>query len=94
VSDAKIEAFLSTPAKPNDNTLSELLTEIRHEFGERVEIAIYQGHNELYDDYNITATPAVVVGELVKIMGFCPSKETLVSALREAGLELTKRRQI
>jgi hypothetical protein len=87
VSDVKIEAFLSTPAGPNDSALSELLTEIRREFGERVEIAIYQGHNELFEEYNLTATPAVVVGELVKIMGFCPSKETLVSALREAGLE-------
>ena len=87
MSDVKIEAFLSIPARQNDNALSELLTEIRSEFGERVEIAVYRGHNELFEEYHLTATPAVVVNELVKIMGFCPSKETLVSALQDAGLE-------
>jgi len=33
------------------------------------------------------AAPAVVVGGLVRIMGVCPSKESLISALREAGME-------
>jgi len=28
-----------------------------------------------------------LIGELVRIMGVCPSKESLISSLREAGLE-------
>ena len=40
-----------------------------------------------FDEYHLTATPAVVIEEMIKIIGFCPSKETLVRALRESGLE-------
>jgi hypothetical protein len=83
----KIEAFLSIPTCSGGVNLSRLLKEIEEEFGDRVEITVYRGRSELYDKYNLTAAPAVVVGELVKIMGVCPSKESLVSALREAGLE-------
>ena len=43
--------------------------------------------HELFEKYNLTAAPAVVIGELVRIMGVCPSKESLISALQEAGLE-------
>lgn len=83
----KIEAFLSTSASPGDASLSRLLEEIKEEFGDKVEITIHRGHGRLFEEYNLTTTPAVVVEELVKITGFCPSKETLISALRDAGLE-------
>jgi hypothetical protein len=29
----------------------------------------------------------LIVGELVRFMGVCPDKESLLSALKEAGLE-------
>lgn len=87
MSKVKIEAFVSIPTCSGGVTLSKLLREIEKEFGDKVEIVIYEGHNELFEEYNLTVAPAVVVGELIKIMGVCPSKETLVSALREAGLE-------
>jgi len=87
VSKVKIEAFLSTPTGSSDSNLSSLLREIKEEFGNRVEIAIYKEGNELFEEYNLTSTPAVVIEELIKIMGFCPSKETLLSALREVGME-------
>jgi len=87
VSKVKIEAFVSIPTCSGGVTLSKLLREVEEEFGDKVEIAIYEGRNELFEDYNLTIAPAVVVGALIKIMGVCPSKETLVSALKEAGLE-------
>jgi len=37
--------------------------------------------------YNITNAPALIVGDLVKFVGLAPSYESLVAALREAGLE-------
>jgi hypothetical protein len=86
MSDVSIEAFLSNPENSADAALSKLLGEIREEFGDRVEIVIHEGDDSLFEDYNITSTPALVIGDLIKIMGFCPSKETLVSALGEAGL--------
>ena len=83
----KIEAFLSIPTCSGGVSLSKLLKEIEAEFGDKVEVVVYKGRHELFEKYNLTAAPAVVVGDLVRIMGVCPSKETLISALREAGLE-------
>jgi len=83
----KVEAFLSASTCSNSASLTNLLKEIQDEFGEKVEIITYQGQNEIFDRYNLTALPAVVIGEIVKIMGFCPSKESLISALRELGME-------
>jgi hypothetical protein len=83
----RIEAFLSMTACTNSTSLAELLKEIQEEFGEKVEVITYQGRNEIFDKYNLTALPAVVIEEIVKIVGFCPSKESLVSALIEVGLE-------
>lgn len=87
MSQVKIEAFLSTLASSGNVSLSKLLEEIQEEFGTKVEVTIYRGHNKLFEEYNLTTTPAVIVEGLVKIMGFCPSKETLISALRQAGME-------
>ncbi len=83
----RVEAFLSTSICSNSARLIELLKEIQEEFGEKIELITYQGQNEIFDKYNLTALPAVVVEELVKIVGFCPSKESLISALKEVGLE-------
>jgi hypothetical protein len=83
----RIEAFLSIPTCSNSVSLSKLLKEIQDEYGEKVEIITYHGQNELFNQYHLTALPAVVIGEMVKIMGFCPSKESLISGLKELGLE-------
>ena len=83
----RVEAFLSTTTCSNSASLTELLKEIQAEFGEKIEIINYQGQNEIFDKYNLTALPAVVIEEMVKIVGFCPSKESLISALKELGLE-------
>ena len=87
MSKVRVEAFVSQPACSGGVSLSRILKEIEEEFSDKVEIVTYEGHNELFEEYGLTSAPAVVVGELVRIMGVCPSKESLVSALREAGLE-------
>jgi len=86
VSKVKIEVFLSASSDRNDAGLSRLLEEIERDFGDSVEMIYYSGQNELFDEYCLTATPAVVIEEMVKIMGFCPSRETIVNALQESGL--------
>ena len=83
----KIEAFLSTPTCSGGVNLSRLLQEIQDEFGDKVEVITYKGRHELFEKYNLTVAPAVVIGELVRVMGVCPSKESLISALKETGLE-------
>ena len=87
MSKVKIEAFLSIPTCSGGVSLTKLLKEIEQEYSDKVEIVTHKGRNELFEKYSLTSAPAVVVGELVRIMGVCPSKESLVSALREAGLE-------
>ena len=83
----KIEAFLSVPTCSGGVNLTKLLNEIQEEFGDKVEVITCTGRNELFDKYNLTTAPALIVGGLVRIMGVCPSKESLISALKEAGLE-------
>jgi hypothetical protein len=87
MSKIKLVAFFSPLHGSNDEHLYSLLEEIKHEFGDKVEIISYKDKNELFDKYHLTAAPAVVIEEMVKMMGFCPSKETLVHALKESGLE-------
>lgn len=83
----KIEAFLSVPTCSGGVNLTRLLNEIQQEYGDKVDIVTYKGRNELFDKYNLTTAPALIVGGLVRIMGLSPSKESLISALKEAGLE-------
>jgi len=87
VNKVKIEAFLSVPTCSGGINLTRLLSEIQGEFGDKVEIVTYKGRNELFEKYNLTTAPALIIGGLVRIMGLCPSKESLISALKEAGLE-------
>jgi len=83
----KVEAFLSVPTCSGGVNLTRLLNEIQQEFGDKVEIVTYSGRNELFEKYNLTTAPALIIGGLVRIMGLSPSKESLISALKEAGLE-------
>jgi len=87
VNKVKIEAFLSVPTCSGGVSLSRLLDEIKNEYGSRVDIVIRKGRNDLFEKYSLTTAPALVIGGLVRIMGLCPSKESLISALKEAGLE-------
>ena len=83
----KIEVFLSVPTCPGGVNLTRLLGEIEQEFSDKVEIVTYKGRHELFEKYNLTTAPALIIGGLVRIMGLSPSKESLISALKEAGLE-------
>ncbi|MFC2019927.1 thioredoxin family protein [Chloroflexota bacterium] len=87
MSKVKIEAFLSVPACSGGVNLTKLLKEIEEQFGDKVEVITYRGRHEIFEKYNLSSAPALVVGELVRIMGVCPSKESLIAALREAGLD-------
>ena len=87
MSKIKVEAFLSVPACSGGVSLMRLLKEIEEEYGDKVEIIINRGRTEEYEKRNLTAAPALIVGDLVRIMGVCPDKESLISALREAGME-------
>jgi hypothetical protein len=88
MSQVTIEAFVSVPPCSGGVLVKRLLDDIEHEFGDQVEIRVHTGPgDEEWETYAITNAPALVVGELVKFVGLAPSRESLVGALREAGVE-------
>jgi hypothetical protein len=84
----RIEAFVSIPPCSGGVALKRLLKEIEAEFGAQVEIVFHTGPGDKeWEEYAISNAPALVVGDLVKFVGLAPSKESMVAALHEAGLE-------
>jgi hypothetical protein len=88
VSKVKIEAFVSIPPCSGGVAVKRLLAEIEAEYGEQIEVVLHTGPGDKeWEEYAINNAPALVVGDLVKFVGLAPSRESLVGALREAGLE-------
>jgi hypothetical protein len=87
MSKIKIEAFVSVPPCSGGVVLKRLLQEIQEQYSDQVEIVYHTGRGDAeWEAYAINNAPALVVGDLVKFVGLAPSKESLVSALRESGL--------
>ncbi|MBN1583437.1 MAG: hypothetical protein JXA89_22195 [Anaerolineae bacterium] len=83
-----IEAFVSLPPCSGGVAVKRLLQEIEAEYGDQIEIHFHTGPGDPeWAEYAIDNAPALVIGELVKFVGLAPSKESLVGALREAGLQ-------
>lgn len=40
-----------------------------------------------FTEFGLWCTPAIVIDDMIRIEGVCPSRETLDTALKEAGLE-------
>lgn len=88
MSKVRIEAFVSIPPCSGGVAVKRLLKEIEAEFGDQVEIVFHTGPgDEEWLEYAIDNAPAMVIGDLVKFVGLAPSKQSLIGALREAGLE-------
>jgi hypothetical protein len=88
VSKIRIEAFVSVPPCSGGVAVKRLLKEVEAEYGDQVEIVYHTGPGDPeWQAYAINNAPALVIGELVKFVGLAPSKESLVGALREAGLD-------
>ena len=84
----RIEAFVSVPPCSGGVAVKRLLQAIEAEYGEQVEIVYHTGPDDPeWEAYAINNAPALVVGDLVKFVGLAPSKESLVGALYEAGIE-------
>lgn len=87
MSHVKVEAFLSIPPCSGGVAVRRLLQRAQAEFGDRLEVITHTGRDAAWDENNINNAPALVVGDLVKFVGLAPSYDSLVGALREAGLE-------
>ncbi|MDY0019378.1 MAG: thioredoxin family protein [Anaerolineae bacterium] len=88
MSKIRIEAFVSIPPCSGGVAVKRLLKDVEAEYGDKVEIVYHTGPDDpALKEYAINNAPAMVIGDLVKFVGLAPSKESLVGALREAGLE-------
>lgn len=88
MSKIRIEAFVSIPPCSGGVAVKRLLKEIEADFGDQVEVVFHTGPGDPeWEEYAINNAPAMVIGDLVKFVGLAPSKDSLVGALREAGLE-------
>lgn len=82
----KMEVFVSEPPCSGGRLLLKLIDRIKEEYGDEVEVEIYQGLSPKLEEYGIEASPALVINKDIRIIGVCPSEETLKEALREAGV--------
>ena len=82
----RIEAFTSEPPCSGGRLLLKLIEKIKEEYGNKIEVEIYRGVCKKLEEYEIKASPAIVIDEDIRIVGVCPSEETLKEALREAGI--------
>ncbi|MEM4576130.1 MAG: thioredoxin family protein [Candidatus Nezhaarchaeales archaeon] len=82
----KIEVFVSEPPCSGGRLLLRLIDKIKEEYKDKIDIEIYRGLNPKLDEYGINSSPAVVIDGDIRIIGVCPSEETLREALREAGV--------
>jgi len=81
----KIEVFTSEPPCSGGRLLLKLMEKIRGEYKDKIEVEIYRGVCQKLKEYKIEASPAIVIDKDIRIIGVCPSEETLKEALREAG---------
>lgn len=82
----KVEVFTSEPSCSGGRLLLKLIDEIKEQYGDKIDVKVYKGVVEKTKVYDIETTPALVIDEDIRIIGVCPSKETLKDALREAGV--------
>jgi len=47
---------------------------------------VFKGLNEKAKEYGLKVSPAIIIDKDVRIIGVCPSKQTLKNAIREAGV--------
>lgn len=84
----KVEVFVSEPSCSGGRLLLKLVDEIKQKYGEKLNVAVHKGKSEESERYGIKKSPAIVIDQDIRLVGLCPSRETLEEALREAGIGL------
>lgn len=86
----RMEVFSGDPPCVGCKDALALADEYAAKYPGKLEVTKYIGQDAMarFSELGLGCTPAVVIDELVKIEGVCPSKETLDKALQEVGMEL------
>jgi hypothetical protein len=84
----RMEVFSGDPPCPGCIAILSLADEYGEKYKGRVKVKKYIGQEGMakFQEYKMFCVPAVVVNEVIKIEGICPTRKTLDAALREGGL--------
>jgi len=82
----KVEVFASEPPCSGGRLLLKLIDRVRSDFEDKAEFIVHKGVNEATEAYGLATTPAIIIDGDIRIIGVCPSEETLRNAFFEAGL--------
>jgi hypothetical protein len=82
-----VEVFLSVPACSGGVAVKRLIEDVAQTYGDQMNVVYHHGRDAAYEELKLSSAPAIIVGDLVRFIGLCPTREGLIGALREAGLE-------
>lgn len=83
----KMEVFTAEPPCAGCTKLLQLADEFEQQFKAKVEVEKHIGPSKEFEEYKLTLVPAVVFNKgKIKIVGVCPSKETIIASLKEMGV--------
>jgi hypothetical protein len=83
----KVEVFTAEPPCAGCLKLLEITDLLKEKYGERVEVIKHIGPCEEFSKYCLTVVPALIFNEgRIKIMGVCPSMQTIEASLKEMGV--------
>ena len=84
----KMEVFSGDPPCVGCSALLVLADEYAEKYKGKLEVTKHIGKDAMakFEEYGLWCTPAVVINEMIRIEGVCPSRDTLDVALQEVGL--------
>jgi hypothetical protein len=87
----RMEVFSGEPPCAACQKVLALADDYAAKYHDELEVIKHIGQSAMtkFNEYGLWCTPAIVIDETIRIEGVCPSKETLDTALKEVGLQLT-----
>ncbi|WP_455364061.1 thioredoxin family protein [[Eubacterium] cellulosolvens] len=82
-----MEVFTAEPPCAGCTKLLQIADEIAQRYKEEVKVVKHTGPSKEFEAYKLTLVPATVFNQgKIKIVGVCPSKDTILASLKEMGL--------
>jgi len=83
----KVEVFTAEPPCAGCLKLLEYADLLQEKYDKKVGVTKHVGPCEEFGKYNLTVVPAIVFNEgKIRIMGVCPSMQTIEASLKEMGI--------
>lgn len=86
----RLEVFSGEPPCSACQDVLTLADEYSAKYPSELEVSKHIGQAAMtkFNEYGLWCTPAIVIEEMIRIEGVCPSRETLDTALKEVGLQV------